>query len=100
MTTPTTIATEGLRQARIKDTQIRRQRVLDALNRLQAEHGEISVSSVARAAHVHRSFLHRHPELAKAVQAATLNSQGPAPSDAVSTSSLQAELANTGVPPV
>lgn len=95
MTQTTTPAVEGLRAARAKDTQARRQRVLDALNRLQTEHREITVSSVARAARVHRSFLHRHPELSQAVKAVCRESPGPAPSTAVSMASLQAEVANT-----
>jgi len=93
MTTTTTVAVEGLRESRAKDTQARRQRVLDALERLQHEHADITVSSVARAARVHRSFLHRHPELVQAVQATAQHGARFEPS-AVSTASLQADLAN------
>ena len=45
------------------DSQRRRQRVITALNRAAAAGDEISVSGIARAAGVDRTFLYRHPDL-------------------------------------
>ena len=45
------------------DTARRRQRVITALDRARAEGAEISVSGIARAAVVDRSFLYRHRDL-------------------------------------
>ena len=56
-------AAESLIAARRRDTTRRRQRVLDALDQLAAAGQEISVSAVARAARVDRSFLYRHHDL-------------------------------------
>jgi hypothetical protein len=56
-------ATESLIAARRRDSTRRRQRVLSALDQLAAAGQEISVSAVARAAGVDRSFLYRHHDL-------------------------------------
>jgi hypothetical protein len=55
--------TESLIAARRRDSTRRRQRVLNALDQLAAAGQEISVSAVARAAGVDRSFLYRHHDL-------------------------------------
>lgn len=85
----------ALGQARARDTAIRHQRVRAALDRMLRDEDEITVSSVATAARVHRSFIHRHPDLHATVLAAQ---QAPLPtarsSTAVSPASLRAEVAN------
>jgi hypothetical protein len=57
---------------------------------------EITISSVAARARVHRSFIHRHPDLRAAVIAAAEDpaANGPAGASAVSRRSLQADNAN------
>ena len=59
-----------LAQARRDDSQRRRLRVTRALEQLSTSRSEISISSVARAANVHRSFIHRHGDLRVAILAA------------------------------
>lgn len=72
----------------------RRQRVITALDRARAEKTEISVSAIARAAGVDRSFLYRHRDLLEKIHAlaaeppATGADTGPA----VTRASLQADL--------
>jgi chromosome segregation ATPase len=87
-------ATESLIAARRRDSTRRRQRVLSALDQLTAAGQEISVSAVARAAGVDRSFLYRHHDLRAQIHArATAPASSPA-STAVSKQSLLADLAN------
>jgi cell division protein FtsB len=83
--------------ARRQDSTRRRQRVLNALERLTGAGEEISVAAVARAAGVDRSFLYRHHDL----RAQILQRAAQAPPDAslprattVSRQSLLADLAN------
>lgn len=77
------------------DSGRRRQRVIKAINDAGASGGELSVSAVARAAGVDRTFLYRHPDLLYQVH---LGQEGPAAADnggpAASWASLQADLAN------
>ena len=65
MTTP-----HPLTQARHRDVARRRERVHRAIAELTADAAEISISAVASQAQVHRSFIHRHPDLHAAVLAA------------------------------
>ena len=88
------VAAQRLRDSRAKDTESRRQRVTNAITRLEQAGGELSISAVARAAGVHRSFLHRHPDLAAAVRNATPRTTVNEP-DHLRDGSLRAELANT-----
>jgi len=90
-------AAEALAAARRQDSTRRRQRVLNALERLTGAGEEISVAAVARAAGVDRSFLYRHHDL----RAQILHNAAQAPPDAslprttqVSRQSLLADLAN------
>ena len=83
MTTPATTASvarsDGLVRARRDDSAHRRQAVLRALHAAAATGETISVSGIARAARVHRTFLYRHPDLHAAVlaqAAAPTNSTG------------------------
>lgn len=77
------------------DSARRRQRVIKAINTASVSGTEISVSAIARAAGVDRTFLYRHTDLLGQVHAAQAN---PAAADgtgpAVSRESLQADLAN------
>lgn len=70
-TTTTSNGEAALRLARRRDVESRRARVRHALQTLQANDDAITLSSVARAASVHRSFLHRHSDLRAEVIAAS-----------------------------
>jgi hypothetical protein len=85
----------GLAQARRDDSARRRQAVLRALNTAANTGEPISISSIARAARVHRTFLYRHPDLhaavlAHAAQPPVIGAGQPGPSR----ESLLADLAN------
>jgi len=75
------------------DSARRRQRVITALDHAAAEGAEISVSGIARAARVDRTFLYRHRDLLEKIHALQA---GPAAGDgagpAVTRASLQADL--------
>jgi len=97
VTRPAATAVEALTLARRQDSTRRRQRVLNALERLTGASEEISVAAVARAAGVDRSFLYRHHDL----RAQILRHAAQAPPDTslprtsqVSRQSLLADLAN------
>lgn len=86
----------ALADSRRRDVDKRRQRVVQALEALVHDSSEITISSVARAARVHRSFIHRHPDLrAEVVKAAdqphTLSTER---SGVVSRRSLEADNLN------
>ncbi|MEU7025069.1 DUF6262 family protein [Streptomyces sp. NPDC046275] len=90
-----TTSPHHLAQARAADSERRRARVRKALDQLAANGEEITVSAVARAAGVHRSFIHRHSDL----HAAVLARAGEPPPGAtagthVSRRSLLADVAN------
>ena len=74
----------------------RRQRVHQALAEMRAQAAEITISSSAARARVHRSFIHRHPDLRAAVIAAAEDpsASGPAGAGAGSRRSLLADNAN------
>jgi len=89
-------ASQALAQARRRDVDHRRQRVRQALAEMSAQAAEITISSVAGRARVHRSFIHRHPDLRAAVIAAAedpATSSLPGPGT-VSRRSLLADNAN------
>lgn len=80
---------------RRRDSTRRRQRVLDALGQLAAAGCEITVSAVARAAKVDRSFLYRHHDLRALIHARAAAAPGTsAASTATTRQSLLADLAN------
>ena len=87
-------AAESLIAARRRDTTRRRQRVLDALDQLAASGQEISVSAVARAAAVDRSFLYRHHDLRAQIHARAAAPASSPASTTASRKSLLADLAN------
>jgi cell division protein FtsB len=85
-----------LARARRRDADRRRQRVHQALAEMHTDGSEITVSSVAGRAKVHRSFIHRHADLHAAVlKAAAETTTAPSPaSTAISHRSVLAENAN------
>ncbi|QES56903.1 hypothetical protein DEJ51_24225 [Streptomyces venezuelae] len=86
---------DHLARARAADSERRRARVLKALDELAANGAEITVSSIARAAHVHRSFVHRHGDLHAAVLTrAAAPPPGVTTGTQVSRQSLLADVAN------
>jgi predicted nucleic acid-binding Zn-ribbon protein len=87
-------AAQSLIAARRRDTTRRRQRVLDALDHLAVAGQEISVSAVARAARVDRSFLYRHHDLRAQIHARSAAPAASPASSAASKQSLLADLAN------
>jgi hypothetical protein len=86
--------TAALAKGRQADSARRRQRVIAALGKAAADGTEISVSSIARAAAVDRSFLYRHRDLLSKIHA--LEAAPPlashATGPAVTRASLQADL--------
>ena len=87
-------ATESLIAARHRDSTRRRQRVLNALDQMAAAGQEISVSAIARAAGVDRSFLYRHHDLRAQIHARAAAPGNSPASTAASKQSLLADLAN------
>ena len=85
-----------LAKSRRRDADRRRQRVHQAIARMRADGSEITVSAVATRAAVHRSFIHRHPDLHAAVLKASADAIGePSPAaTAISHRSVLAENAN------
>jgi hypothetical protein len=85
--------TEAMAKGRQADSARRRQRVLAVLTKAAVDGTEVSVSSVARAADVDRTFLYRHRDLLARTHA--LETAPPAGSNtgpAVTRASLQADL--------
>jgi chromosome segregation ATPase len=82
---------EALIASRRHDSTRRRQRVLNALDQLSATGEGISVSAVARAAGVDRSFLYRHHDLRAQIHARAVD---PAPNPASAKASRQSLLAD------
>jgi hypothetical protein len=85
---------EALRVARGKDSALRRERVLAAVTQLHQAGEQPTISSVARVAGVHRSFLHRHPDLTAALRAAPPVAAPSGHATTASDISLRTELAN------
>jgi hypothetical protein len=87
--------TQAMRQGRQADSARRRQRVITALERAGRDRAEISVSAIARAAGVDRSFLYRHRDLLATIHAveAAPTGDGQATGPGVTRASLQADLA-------
>jgi hypothetical protein len=74
------------------DSARRRQRVITILDRAAAGDGEISISGIAHAAGVDRTFLYRHPDLLARIHALQAAPPAAAPGPAVTRTSLQADL--------
>jgi hypothetical protein len=93
-TAPSSSRTRPMRDGRHADSARRRQRVNTALQRSTAEGTQISVSAIARAAGVDRSFLYRHRDLLTQIHALAAEpptTSGPG-GPAVTRASLQADL--------
>jgi Family of unknown function (DUF6262) len=90
------VAETPLTKARREDVDRRLQRVRQALADMHADGSEITISAVAARARVHRSFVHRHPDLHAAVlKAAAGATISPSPAaTAISHRSVLAENAN------
>jgi Family of unknown function (DUF6262) len=91
--TPTSPRVHAMRQGRQADSARRRQRVLTAIDQATATGGEISVSAIARAAGVDRTFIYRHRDLLEHLHAHAVT---PTPTEAVvpavTRASLQADV--------
>jgi hypothetical protein len=85
---------EVMTKGRQADSARRRQRVIAVLDRAAAEGTEISVSAIARAAAVDRTFLYRHRDLLGKIHAleAAPPPAGEGAGPAVTRASLQADL--------
>jgi hypothetical protein len=70
----------------------RRQRVIAAINRAATDGTEISVSAIARAAAVDRTFPYRHRDLLGQIHATQAGPPGAGTGPAVTRASLQADL--------
>jgi hypothetical protein len=85
--------TDAMRKGRQADSARRRQRVLAALEEAPAAGTEISVSGIARAAAVDRTFLYRHRDLLEKIHAIeAAPPAGGTPGPVVTRASLQADL--------
>jgi hypothetical protein len=85
--------TNTLAQGRQADSARRRQRVIKAINAATTSGTEISVSAIARAARVDRTFLYRHRDLLAQIHAAQTQPTDPS-GNGVSHASLHADLVN------
>ncbi|MER6016199.1 DUF6262 family protein [Streptomyces bluensis] len=83
-----------LAEGRRGDSARRRQRVEKAISAAVREGGEITASSIARAAGVDRSFLYRHRDLLQLIHTAATAPPSSEGRTQVSRASLQADLAN------
>jgi hypothetical protein len=85
---------EAMTKGRQADSARRRHRVIAVLNRASSDGAEISVSGIARAAAVDRTFLYRHRDLLEKIHAleATPPAAGDGTGPAVTRASLQADL--------
>lgn len=91
----TTRHTDALTRARHDDSSRRRQAVLRAINSARTSGEAITVSGIARAAGVHRTFLYRHADLHATILAeAAKLPPTPTGHPSVSRESLLADLAN------
>lgn len=88
-----TAKTEKMQAGRQADSARRRQRVIAAINRAGTDGTELTVSGIARAAAVDRTFLYRHRDLLEQVHALeAAPPSGTAAGPAVTRASLQADL--------
>ncbi|MEV4640661.1 DUF6262 family protein [Actinoplanes sp. NPDC049548] len=76
------------------DSARRRQRVIQAIHAARSIHAEISVSAIARAAGVDRTFLYRHRDLLDQIHGAQVTPAAEPGPATVGRASLQADLAN------
>jgi hypothetical protein len=90
--------TGAMTKGRQADSARRRQRVITALNKAVSDGTEISVSGIARAAGVDRTFFYRHRDLLAQLHAleATPPTAGDSSGPGVSRASLQTDLLAAG----
>ena len=88
------ITTTALTESRRRDSATRRQRVINAVSTLAAAGDDLGVSSVARAARVHRSFIYRHGDLHAAVLTQAARDVAPACGIRAGQPAVQTDLAN------
>ncbi|MFF5145285.1 DUF6262 family protein [Streptomyces sp. NPDC013157] len=86
--------TSSMIEGKRADSARRRERVLKSLDAVLRTGGDITVSGLARAARVDRSFLYRHRDLLERVHAAATTPVTEGGQAAVTRASLQADLAN------
>jgi predicted RNase H-like nuclease (RuvC/YqgF family) len=84
----------ALTVARRRDVDARRARVARALDAMRAEGIQITISSVAARARVHRSFIHRHLDLRADVYAAADQPSAAGTATTTSRQSLEADNLN------
>lgn len=84
----------SLSEGRSEETARRRERVLKAVAAAVGASEEVSVSAIARAARVDRSFFYRHRDLLERIHAAAASPSAASEAVAVTRASLQADLAN------
>jgi hypothetical protein len=91
---PASARTGKMRAGRQADSARRRQRVIAAIDQASTSGSEISVSGIARAAGVDRTFLYRHRDLLEKIHVLEANppAAGEIPGPAVTRASLQADL--------
>ncbi|MFF4421149.1 DUF6262 family protein [Streptomyces sp. NPDC001549] len=81
-------------EGRSEETARRRERVLKAIAAAVGSGEEVSVSAIARAARVDRSFFYRHRDLLERIHSAAAAPSPSSEAAAVTRASLQADLAN------
>ena len=92
-----TAKTEKMQAGRQADSARRRQRVIAAINRAGTDGTELTVSGIARAAAVDRTFLYRHRDLLEQVHALeAAPPSGTAAGPAVTRASLHPGQLRTG----
>jgi len=82
----------AMADGRRADSARRRQRVIAAVNRAVSDGTEISVSAIARAAAVDRTFLYRHRDLLSKIHATQAGPPAGTADPSVTRASLQADL--------
>ena len=92
MTTASSTRTTALAEGRRADSARRRQRVIAAINGAVTDGTEISVSAIARAAAVDRTFLYRHRDLLAKIHATQAGPPAADAGPAVTRASLHADL--------
>ena len=80
--------------ARRRDVNARRARVAQALEAMRTDGSQITISSVAARARVHRSFIHRHLDLRADVYAAAAQPSAAATVTTTTRQSLEADNLN------
>jgi len=94
VTSSTASRAAAMAAGRRADSMRRRERVLKTIAYAQTSHQEVTVSAIAQAAGVDRSFLYRHRDLLEQVHTAAVEPIGNPGSAEVTRASLQTDLLN------